>query len=425
MSIQKTLSNLVLWGLILGGGIGLLLFFAGGQWGLLGASPPVVPVEKPELEIPVSVMAAKEELLEITYPCAGMLKPFEQHRLGFEMGGRIVGFNAKDDDSHLDEGDRVKAGQIVARLDNALLVALRDEAAAKLELAQSNHRRAEEMYRKQSKIISDRDYEDAVHALKIAKVQLDQAETNLDHSFLRAPVDGIISKRYHNPGTTVAAFAPVVEVLELDRMLLKIGVPESRYQAIRVDQPVHLRLVGTDLFGQPLPSLDGKVYRVGETAEEMTGLFEIEVLLKAQDLLTSSENSNNPEWEMLTPTTIKLRPGLIARAEIVLEQRQGFRFPADIIVHRQNQDGIFYLEDSRAKFYPIPKKIEQKTDVILPSLPSHARKVIVGGQHRLIEDSLVQVIETIEPAKVPLPTLPDVPQDTPTLTQDEKSEATR
>ena len=72
--------------------------------------------------------------------------------------------------------------------------------------------------------------------------------------------------------------------------------------------------MGADRFGQPWPPRQGEVYRISETADDKTGLFEVEILLNNQDE--------------------RLKPGQIALAKIVIDELTAFRLPIDCVLFR-------------------------------------------------------------------------------------------
>ena len=107
-----------------------------------------------------------------------------------------------------------------------------------------------------------------------------QAQKNLADATLLAPCDGIISQRLVNAGESIAMHQPAMEIVQVDRVLLIVGVPESRVQeldnrrrllasrrppAVLTDSAVdpttvaiptvHVQLMGTDRFGQSLAGM--------------------------------------------------------------------------------------------------------------------------------------------------------------------------
>lgn len=331
--------------------------------------------ERPVPPTPVAVITAQRQRIEITDSYAGMLRPFERYSLGFEIAGRIEAFGANADGDSLDDGDPVTADQELARLDQRLLNVQMLEARARLEQAQSDMKRADELKGRVAGALTEADYQRYATNLQLAQAAEQMVAERLRDSVLKAPAAGVISKRLANVGETVNANQKIFEIVEIDRMLLIVGVPESRVGEIQVGQRVHVEFLAKDKFGQQTQPVDGTVYLVGQTADDRTGLFEIEVIVP------------NPKR--------LLRPGLVAMSRIVIDTIEGFRLPIATAVFRDGKM-LLYTVDSQNKAHALEldKWIAQGPDLILPELPDSHRTVVARGQHRLIEGREVVIRET-------------------------------
>ena len=182
--------------------------------------------------------------------------------------------------------------------------------------------------------------------LPFTQAQMNLASKVLEDSTLIALRRGVISHRYLHPGEVVNANEPVFEVVEVEQVLLVVGVPESRIRQLDIhrQQPlesegiepseenshsnlqqrrqiqVRVELLARDRFGNRGPQLHGYVYRIGETADDKTGLFEVEILLQNTDRT--------------------LKPGLVARADIIVDRLLGYRVPLSSALQI---DGDMYL----------------------------------------------------------------------------------
>lgn len=403
--------------LVVGGGLVMVLTFAGSQLGVF-AGKKDAPTRQTTPAIAVETRRPKRESIEVTATYAGMLRPFERYTMQFEQGGQLEGLSGGPGKQNLDEGDYVIEGEVIARLDNTILAANRDEAAARLEESQTNLQRARKVLATNPNAISDAEIEKLVTQERIFRASLRVADERLEKSVLVAPANAVISKRFVNPGVTIAAHTPVLELLEISRLLLVVGVPEARVHEIRIGQPVHVQLVGRDLYGRMLPPVDGEVYRVGQAADQQTGLFEVEVSLPNLDrrllptaaavVFAAWAGHSHPgalpvasAWPLLETVRDpqRLRPGLIARAHIVVDRLQGYRFPSEALVTRDDQEGLFAVDaNHQARFVALSEKIEQGGSLIVPNLPPGCSRIVVRGQHRLIDGAAVKVVERNRPS---------------------------
>ena len=349
-------------------------------------TPPAPP--PPETKAAVADVAVREvarESIEITQHYTGIMHPWERYQLSFEMGGRIAGFNALDEATQFDEGMKVQAGQVVARLDDRLYQAAFHEAQAELDRAQAEKQRADELRQKNPKAMSENEYQTYLTNFSLSEARLERAATNLHNTQIRAPASGVISKRLVNPGVAVAPHVPVLEILEIDNLLLHIQVPESHVHQIRLGQLAHVQLIGHDLLHRPWPRLEGHVYRIAETAEQ--GMFTVEIKLP------------NPP----TGSPVTLRPGLVAQTDIVVQTLSGFRVPLDAGLKRENEWSLFVVSQATpssptALRVPILEWIEQDEWLLLPDLPAAHRQVITRGHHRLQEGTPVRIVPDPSPA---------------------------
>lgn len=322
---------------------------------------------------PVAVMSAEPEEVEVTATYTGMLRPFERYVLGFEVSGRLESLGTREDGKTLDQGDRVTAGQVLAKLDDKLATAQLKEARARLEQAQTDMNRAQDLRARGQRVITDAEFQNFVTQLQLAEAAVAMAEKRLADATLIAPATGKISKRLANAGESINMHQTIFEIVEVDRVLLAVGVPESQIGELAVGQPAQLDLLGTDRFGQKKTCGQGTVYRVGETADDKTGLFEVELLI------------DNEKQE--------LRPGLVATAHIVVAKLNAFLLPMASAVHRDGKVLIYSVgNDGLAHVHELTRWIEQGQEILVPEIPPEHRQIVVRGQHRLVEGRAVEII---------------------------------
>jgi HlyD family secretion protein len=168
-----------------------------------------------------------------------------------QVGTQVSGIVSK---IFVDFNDKVRKGQVIARIDPTLLEiavrnaeANRERSQAELDNAERNYARAVTLRGEQ--ILSETDYNTAQYdldtaraAVKSADVGLEQARRNLAYATIYAPVSGTVVERAVDVGQTVAASlsAPTLFTIaeDLTRMQMLTSVDESDIGRIRVGQPV-------------------------------------------------------------------------------------------------------------------------------------------------------------------------------------------
>lgn len=149
----------------------------------------------------------------------GVVRAAERAELAFRVGGRLT-------ELLVSEGDKVKKGQLLARLDSRdATTAL---ASAKLELnnTEAEFLRAKAIYDK-SKAISKSQLDEITTRYNLAKNRRDEAQRQLDYTRIEAPFDGIIGRRYVDNFVQMQANNPVFTLHNIDDLEVVIHIPDS------------------------------------------------------------------------------------------------------------------------------------------------------------------------------------------------------
>lgn len=341
---------------------------------------------------------------------SGKIEPWENYSLGFEIGGRVASLGENAAGQPLDDGDPVEAGQLLARLDDRVLRAQLAEAAANFELAASELTRS----RGARNVISESEYQTDVAARAQAVAAQQMAEKRLEDSLLTSPITGTISRRMVEPGESVNPNEIIFEVVENDRLRLVLNVPEARVRELELrrrqvaqarregpssNDPeagvfrAHVRLEGNDLYGKPWPMIEAEVYRIAQTADQVTGLFEVEIAIDNESGL--------------------LRPGMVATADLVTDRIEGYELPEAAVLFRQGSTYTFVVEDEsaampvmfweagettvqRARRVDLTRWIDQGETVLVPAEAAELPRVVTRGQQRLRDGQLVRLIKPVQ-----------------------------
>lgn len=228
----------------------------------------------------------------------GTLRCFKSMKLGFADRGVLAKVL-------VEEGDQVKKGQVLARLDDRVLRAeIRAKAAeldnARREAAHQKGLAANQKRLYQSRAISRMEYQDAVHNLNQARgkvrqlgAELGGLKAKLAATELRAPLAGTVIERQAEPGeVTAPGESAVLVLMSCSRVLAEVAFGEKLYSLLQKGQPV---LITADAVRR----LDfvGRVYSKSPKVDDKDRTFKVKVLLK------------NPGGV--------LRPGMFVRATLL------------------------------------------------------------------------------------------------------------
>jgi RND family efflux transporter MFP subunit len=297
--------------------------------------PAPVAAEQRVLEFgPQDVAQASVETLARTIPVTGTLVPLQQAVVKTRAPGVLTAVLAR-------EGEPVRKGQLLARVDETAVraqVAERraDVAAAQAQLnwAQRNLGRQRELLDKG--FISRNAFDNVQNEEEVARARLDaaraqqaQAAEALADAQLPSPIDGIVATRHAEPGERLPADAPVLTVVSLDRLELAVNVPTTEIPGVSVGQPVRVRVDGFEgrLF-------EGRVERINPQATAGAGVVPVYLLVDNADRA--------------------LRAGLFAHGELMLSAGEpSVVIPAAALHGEGAERYVFAIESGRVAKRPV------------------------------------------------------------------------
>lgn len=280
------------------GAIALVLVIVAIVWATRTPSSPSAAGANRESLPLVTVMAPRASAVKSMVTFSGAIGARYDIPIGVEgEGGRITAVL-------VEAGDHVRRGQVLARLDQSVLLPQLDRLSASLEearaqaaLSLAEYGRAqgveaagalskEEIERRRATSATDE------ARVKVAAAQLAEAEARLSRSEVRAPADGIVLTREAEVGQTAAPGSPpLFRLARGGEIEMRGQIAEQDLPKLSVDQPVAVHLTGV---AEPFT---GKVRLLGAVIDPQTRLGEVRVAL---------------------PPDPRLRPGAFARGEAIV-----------------------------------------------------------------------------------------------------------
>ena len=255
-------------------GVALLVVLGGaGAYLKMRSTGAKAVAEKPAAKIEIMELAAGDVVrveardLRVLLPISGGLTALHQATVKAKVAGEVR-------ETPVPEGVQVRRGDIVVRIDAADLrarvgaqQAALEDARARLALADKNHDNNAALLKQ--KFISQNAVDTAENsvelaraAVKSANAQLDIARRAMDDAQVRAPIDGIVSKRYVQPGEKASPDMPLFAVVDLSQLILEAQVPASEIPRVAIGQAVSFTVDGFSTR-----SFAGKVVRINPAAE--------------------------------------------------------------------------------------------------------------------------------------------------------------
>ena len=200
----------------------------------------------------------------------------EETDFGFKVGG-IVELIGPQPQQNWDEGNEVKAGTVLARLQQSDFKNALASAKATADLAAANNERLRKLLA--SNVISKQEVDKSNADRQTAEAHLQQAEQDLRDSELRAPWEGVVFTRYVNAGETLAAGKPVLRVGDIRAMSVELGVPDRLVGQFAVGKDIDV-----DISALPgRPPFPGKISEVGVAASNAGRLYRVVIKVSNPD----------------------------------------------------------------------------------------------------------------------------------------------
>lgn len=364
-----------------------------------------------EKSIKVTVEKIVKHDLSSTVSASGEIKPKKNVNISAHVPGRIVKIG-------IEEGQRVKKGDFLLKLDSTQYEAYADRDRAlissyKAELikAEAILKKDENFYNRQKKLyeeklISEEQLEAAKAQYQISKAQhqsllfqIQQAEAslqstldNLSKTIYNSPIDGIITSlrveegevaiigTMNNPGTVLMTIA------DLSVMEVEVEVDETDVIGVAIEHQAEVRVDAL-----PDQVIKGKVTEIGSSA-----LQKITASEESKDFKVTITLKDPPE---------SLKPGLSASADIVTaEKKHVLAVPISALVLREKEgedqkkddeqeEGVYVVENNRVKFYPVKKGIMGEMMIEIISGLEEGQEIVVGpysALRQLKDDMLVK-----------------------------------
>ncbi len=255
----------------------------------------------------------------------------------------------------VESGGFVEAGAALAVLEGPLLVAARDQAAAALKEAELDHASKKVLYEKRA--IAENDLLNSGYRLDAARASLAATQTRVDKLVIRAPIAGIVNRRYLDQGAYVTPAARVFELIDVARVRIQAGVAERFFGTVKVGTPAEITL---DAY--PGVILRARVAYVSRAIDPKSRMFDVEV---------EAENADG-----------RIAPAMVANVRLrhqALENR--IVVPLDSLIETDKGWFVFVEEDRTARRVPVTQVAVNDSAVMVEGLKAGQKLVVVGQRN--------------------------------------------
>lgn len=373
--------------------------------GLLSACKAEEKVEK-DVDKPVTIMEAKIEEYSKNLEMSGNVKPAQSIKQGFKVAGVVENIYVK-------EGDNVSEGQTLMNLGSheyelgvmaaqsqyeSLDMELKskidsavNQAKANLDYVNTQLERVKRLHEKGavstktveelevSLVVIENKYQEALDAretavsqLKQAGAALDLAQTQLNDTVLKSPINGTIIKQISEVGETMAPGYPAFLIGRLDKLEVEIGVADKMVDSISIGQKVKIFIYGLD------KEIEGVISNIDSVADLETRTFGVKI------------DIDNAERH--------IKPGMIANVIIDMGKESSIMVAIDCVIEDENTSYIYvYNEEDKT----VTKKEVKVGDIredkiqVLEGLED-GEAIVVKGQYGLLDGEKVNARRVVE-----------------------------
>jgi membrane fusion protein (multidrug efflux system) len=323
------------------------------------------PVEA--IKVPVEVASAERSAVVAAFQGTSNLVAEAEADVVTKTSGVVL-------EIMVEEGDKVVAGQVLARLDSDRQRLNMKQSEANLRKLENDFKRQQEMIER--KLISQDVYDRSRYDLDTQRAAHDIAKLEMSYTEIRAPIGGVVSKRNVKVGNLIQLNQPLFKIDDFDPLEAMIDVPEREMRLIKADQPVQMLVDAL-----PDTVFTGSVARVSPVVDATTGTFRVVAQFK--------DDSG------------RLRSGMFGRVRVVYDQRDDVLVvPRAALVGDDKDASVFVVEKDVANRRKVTLGYADGGKVEITDGLSDGDKVVTLGQAALRDGAKVQVINPETPAPV-------------------------
>jgi membrane fusion protein (multidrug efflux system) len=308
--------------------------------------------------IPVEVVSASKQTVNASYAGTANLDAPNESVVTAKSSGVMVSQLAE-------EGDFVRQGQVLARIDPARAKLEVQRNQATVNKLSNNYRRAQELLTQ--KLISTEAHDQIKFDLESARASLDLAQLELAYTNVTAPISGVVAQRMIKQGNLVSLNAPVYRIVNNQQLEAVMNVPEREMSVIQSGLPVQMLVDAI-----PGQVFEGRIDRVSPVMDSGSGTFRVTSVFDGKQVL---------------------RPGMFGRIEIVYDRRENvLTVPRTALLDDESDPSLYVVRNGKSQRVSIKTGYSNGEIVEVVSGLKAGDKVITAGKVAVRDGALVNII---------------------------------
>lgn len=310
--------------------------------------------------VPVEVALVGRRPIAASHTGTATLQPVSEAQVVSKTSGVLL-------ELMVEEGDIVRAGQVLARLDPDRKGLSLAQAESQLRKIQSEYARSQELFTRQ--LVSADQHERLRSELEVQRSAVDIARLELSYTRIVAPIDGVIAERMVRTGNLIQPNEALFRIVDHRLLEAVINVPERQMATMREGLPVSMQVDAV-----PGQRFEGRVARVSPVVDSGSGTFRV----------TAEFSSDGT-----------LRPGMFGRVGIVHDQRiDVLTIPRDALVEGDGMTSVFAVRDGTAHRVPVQLGFVNGTFAEVVAGVDENDQVVTLGKVTLRDGSSVRVLNS-------------------------------
>jgi len=279
----------------------------------------------------------------------GTLRAEEGIELQPEINGKIVAI-------YFGEGTRVRAGDLLVKLNDADLLATQARARYRRQLAVLRERRMSQLLKQG--VARQEEYDTALNEMNVQDAELALIDAQLAKTEIRAPFAGVVGLRYVSIGAFVNAATRIATLQRLDRLKVDFSVPEKYAGRIRIGSRITFSVAGGG------HAFTGEIYAIDPRIDAATRTLLIRAVCP------------NPSGRLL--------PGAFANVELTLTRfENAMLVPSVAVMSGVERTNVFVLDGGKAVQRAVATGTRTETSVHILSGLEPGDVLITSGLQQL------------------------------------------
>lgn len=313
--------------------------------------------------IPVKLQKIQKTAIASAFEVSGYFTTNDETPLSFLNGGII-------EKIYVDEGDEVKAGQLLAKVKGVETQSASQQAELAYQKAQRDYDRAARLY--QDSVATLEQMQNAKTALEVANQQKSTADFNQNQSVIKAAKNGFVLKKFVKAGQIVGSGTPVILMSSSQNndWIFKMSLSDSQWAAVQIGDSARVK---TDMGSEQ--SAPAVVSSKTEGIDPETGGFSVQLKLK-------------------NDSKLQLATGLFGEATIYPSQKsEGWYIPYDALLDGDEDYGFVFVTNDRQTVKKQKVHIAEvhHNKVLVDRGLEEYKYLIISGSAYLREESIIQI----------------------------------